>query len=426
MEIPVWSERADMDRVNYWVRNLLVSLTLIFQILDTSFAGGRIHGLKAGGMAGAFVAVADDPSAIFHNPAGLATQKGTNVYSGGTFLFGPSEYTAPSGESESAEFQIFFPPHLYASSDLKMKNIVFGLGIYSPFGVGGRKWPESGLTRYAATESTISTVAINPTVAWNVRPWLSLGVGVYYQHAFSTVGHMVNQSAFGAGDAHSSLKLDGGGVGYNFGILLFPGEKFSFGLAYRSETRVDLNGTASFDSIAQPLQPLFGGPHFQTHVDSSLVFPQMLGMGMAYRPTPSWTLALDLEWGGWSSFDRMDLDFEHEVPQAGLSDTSIDFDFRNVLMIKFGVDFKVSDSIAVRGGYAYVPATVPECTLNPGNPDSNQHNFSIGFGCHWRGWIVDAFYLAEVYETRHVKNAILTGTYDSMVNMIGVSVGRNF
>jgi long-chain fatty acid transport protein len=415
-----------MDRITHQVRIFLISLTLIFLMLDSSLAGGPIHGSKAGGMAGAFVAVADDSSAILHNPAGLATQKGTSFYSGGTALFGPSEYTAPSGDSESTEFQLFFPPHLYASSDLKTKNVVFGLGIYSPFGIGGRNWSESGLTRYAATESTISTVAINPTVAWNVRPWLSLGFGVYYQHAYSTEGHMVNQSAFGAGDAKSSLDLDGGGVGYDFGILLFPGEKLSFGLSYRSETRAQLSGTASLDAIAQPLQPLFGGSYFQTHVDSSLVFPQMLGMGIAYRPTPSWTFALDLEWGGWSSFDRMDLDLENEVPQIGLSDVSIDFDYHNVLMIKFGADFKVSDSIAVRGGYAYVPAMVPERTLNPGNPDSNQHNFSIGLGYQWRSWILDAFYLAEVYETRHVQNAILTGTYDSMVNMIGVSVGRNF
>jgi long-chain fatty acid transport protein len=415
-----------MDGITCGARSLLIFLILVPLLAATSLAGGPIHGSKAGGMGAAFVAVADDPSAILHNPAGLAAQKGTNVYSGGTALFGPSQYAAPFGKSESTEFQVFFPPHFYVSSDLRTENVVLGLGIYSPFGIGGRKWSESGLARYVSTESTISTVAVNPTVAWNVRPWLSVGFGVYYLHAFNTAKRMLNQSVFGAGDAESSLELDGGGVGYDLGILLFPGEKVSFGLAYRSQVKVDLNGTASLDSIAFPIQPIFGGSCFQTRVDSSLVFPQALGLGMAYRPSPSWTLALDFEWVGWSSFDRMDLDLAHEIPGAGISDTAIDFDYHDVLNVKLGVEFKATDSVAVRAGYAYVPAQVPERTLNPGNPDSNQHNFSIGLGYLWQSWVLDAFYLAEVYETRHVKNAILMGTYDSFVNMVGVSVGRHF
>lgn len=412
-----------MLRITCMIRYFLVFITVFSNIVVTSFAGTPIQGSKAGGMAGAFVAVADDPSAVLYNPAGLATQKGFNFYSGATALFGPSDYKSPSGDSERTDFKIFFPPHLYVTSDFKTENLVFGLGMYSPFGIGGRYWSETGLTRYVATEGTISTIAVNPTVAWNVQPWLSLGIGVYYQHAFSTAKYMVNQSAFGAGDAKSSLNLDGGSVGYDFGILLFPREKFSFGLTYRSVTRTALNGTASLDSIAQPLQPLFGGPHFQTHADSSLVFPQTLDVGVAYKPTPSWTLAMELEWGGWTSFDRMDLNLEHEVPQAGLSDVSMNFDYHNAFITMIGSDYKVNDSISVRGGYAYVQSMVPESTLNPGNPDSNQHNFSIGLGYQWKNWRIDTFYLIDLFETRHVNNRILSGTYDSMVNMFGVSVG---
>jgi LuxR family maltose regulon positive regulatory protein len=45
----------------------------------------------------------------------------------------------------------------------------------------------------------------------------------------------VDQSFFGVDDAKLSFKGDGFGVGYNLGILLFPGEKFSFAFAYRSK-----------------------------------------------------------------------------------------------------------------------------------------------------------------------------------------------
>ena len=47
------------------------------------------HGAAAMAMAGAFVSIANDPSAIFHNPAGIAFLKGTQ-FSVGTTLIMPS------------------------------------------------------------------------------------------------------------------------------------------------------------------------------------------------------------------------------------------------------------------------------------------------------------------------------------------------
>jgi long-subunit fatty acid transport protein len=34
----------------------------------------------------------------------------------------------------------------------------------------------------------------------------------------------------------------------------------------------------------------------------------VLGFGVAYRPIDKLTLEPDFEWGGWSSFDKQDLD----------------------------------------------------------------------------------------------------------------------
>jgi long-chain fatty acid transport protein len=67
-------------------------------------------------MGSAFVAIADDPSAILHNPAGLAQVKGTNIYSGVTAVIPSTEYKSPSGASEETDFKFFFSPYLYISS----------------------------------------------------------------------------------------------------------------------------------------------------------------------------------------------------------------------------------------------------------------------------------------------------------------------
>ncbi|HAA02076.1 MAG TPA: hypothetical protein DCE18_01750, partial [Syntrophobacteraceae bacterium] len=310
---------------------------------NTAFAGGPVHGAKAAAMGGAFVAVADDPSAILHNPAGLTNSKGTNIYSGATLVIPSSEYQSPSGLSEDSKFQAYFPPHLYLSSDFHTDNMVFGLGLLSPFGIGGLSWSEQGLTRYAATEGTTSTLAVNPTGAWQVTPWLSVGVGFYYQHAFVNSAQMVDQSAMGVSDAKLSMKVNGGGWGYDLGILLFQGEKVSLGCAYRSSATTYLSGTATLERLAPMLQSLLGGSEFKTSVESSLEFPQVVSMGIAYRPTPAWTLALDAEWLGWSSFGKMTLNLKDEVPAAGISDTTIALLYRDIWDIKFGLEYKVND-----------------------------------------------------------------------------------
>jgi long-chain fatty acid transport protein len=70
-------------------------------------------------------------------------------------------------------------------------------------------------------------------------------------------------------------------------------------------------------------------------------------------------------------------------PEAGMTDSVIAFDFSDTWRLKAGVEYKVTERLALRGGYAFVINPVPDHTLNPGNPDSNQHNFSIGFGNKW-------------------------------------------
>jgi long-subunit fatty acid transport protein len=222
---------------------LIVSILFPFILIPAnSFASNPFEGAKAAGMGTAFVAVADDPSAIAHNPAGLTQLNGTNIYGGMTFVIPSTTYTSPSGQSEDTEFQIFFPPHLYFSSDLGTKDMRFGVGIYSPFGIGGTKWGREGLTRYSSTESMIATLAINPTFAYQVLPSLSIGIGLNYMISRTQAKRMVDQSIFGADDGEIILKGIGDGWGYNFGLLFIPDKRLSLGFAYRSRVKV---GTAT-------------------------------------------------------------------------------------------------------------------------------------------------------------------------------------
>jgi long-chain fatty acid transport protein len=420
-----------VNRISSLIRGEKWGITVVMIALllpHTSFASGfRIsnHGAKATAMGNAFTATADNPSAIAYNPAGLTNSKGTNIYLGATAVIPSITYRSPTGISEDTEDQVFFPFHFYISSDFGMENLVFGIGIFSPFGIG-TKWDKEGLVRFNATESKLDTVLINPTVAYQLLPTLSIGVGIDYMFSKALLKNMVDQSLFGAGDGELTLEGDGDGWGFNIGALFTPNKKLSLGLTYRNRIKVDINGTAKLKNIAPALQPLFGGPRFKTDASSSIEFPDVLSAGIAYRPTESLTLELDIEWTGWSSYDRLDIDLEDEIPLAGFVDSSEDKNWKDVGAIKVGIEYIATERFSLRAGYVFDKSPAPEHTLHPRLPDSDQHNISLGLGYRRKNFNIDIVYIAAIYEDRTVDNTILSGEYETFAHLIGYSFGYRF
>jgi long-chain fatty acid transport protein len=406
---------------------ILVAIVLLCSTcFDNAVAGGPILGARSTGMGTAFTAVADDPSAISVNPAGLVQISGTEVYGGLTFIIPSTEYRDSTGLNEKTEFQIFSPPHLYMVSGIDSNTLSFGLGIYSLYGIGGRKWDDNGLTRYSSTESFIATISFNPSIAWKVSPVLSVGAGLNYMVSRMNSGRKIDQSVFGAGDGEMKFKGTGDGWGYNFGILLTPGDNINLGMAYRSRIRVTHKGELEVNQIAPAIQPLFGGSCFRTDAETPSDFPEIVSLGIAYRPIKQWTLGLDFEWFGWSSFKEAEMKIEKEVPGANLTDSSAKLDWKDVWTVKAGTEYKISEEVALRAGYAYIETQVPEHTLNASTPDSNQHNFSLGIGYRMDKLKVDIFYMAGFFEDRKVENKMQNGTYENFNHYFGFSVGKKF
>ena len=120
------------------------------------------------------------------------------------------------------------------------------------------------------------------------------------------------------------------------------------------------------------------------------------------------------------------LNLKRQVPQARFFNIPLDFRWEDSWQIKFGGEYKLNEKLSLRAGYAFVPTPVPGATLNPGNPDSDQHNICAGLGYKIRQWTVDAFYIAGFFHDRRINNAILSGTYQSFAHYTGLSIGQKF
>src|SRR3984893_13412299 len=101
------------------------------------------QGARATGMGLAFTGVADDPSAIFYNPAGMGFQEHFSLMVGGSVLgrqkadFSGANPFPGDGVSESVQKQVFIVPNLYAVVPLTPE-LNFGLGVTAPYGLGLR------------------------------------------------------------------------------------------------------------------------------------------------------------------------------------------------------------------------------------------------------------------------------------------------
>lgn len=407
------------------LRILFIVICIFCCLSALAYAGGPIHGARAAGMGTAFIGLADDPSALLHNPAGITQLSGSQIYTGVTVLAPASEYSSALADEKTKD-QYFFPPHLYWTDDFGSETLVFGLAMDAPFGIGGRQWNEQGATRYLSTENMIATIAVNPTVAWRVTPKLSLAGGVEYLYANMQMERMVDQSFVGADDGRARVETDGDGWGYNFGLLFRPNDFWQLGFAYRSKIQVDFSGDMHLSGIAAPLQPLFGGVSFSTAVQTAFTFPEIYSIGVAFWPNERLVVAMDFELVCWSSFDQSTLRLTHQVPAAGVTDTTTIQDWRNSRQYKIGAEYRLNEIWRLRSGYAFIQGVVPEYTLGPENPDADQHNFSIGAGWQKGQFTLDWFYDLGLFEKQRVNNTLLSGRYDTETHYFGMSFGYRF
>src|SRR5437764_6892721 len=138
--------------------------------------GSRIPNQDAAAIArgNAFVATADNPSAMYYNPAGISQLEGQNAQAGSLFYLNIyADYESPSGAKTKNITKIIPVPQLGYTLTLKDMPFSFGLGVYAPFGLG-LEWPDNAPFRNAALEADLAYITVNLVVAWLPDPTLLL------------------------------------------------------------------------------------------------------------------------------------------------------------------------------------------------------------------------------------------------------------
>src|SRR5271170_7211287 len=98
----------------------------------------------------AFAATADNPSAIYYNPAGISQLPGVNLELGELNYLGiNTTYDSTTGSHVDSKFQVIPVPEIYGTYSPTNLPVSFGLGVYAPFGLGV-EWPGDSSIRSPA------------------------------------------------------------------------------------------------------------------------------------------------------------------------------------------------------------------------------------------------------------------------------------
>lgn len=308
----------------------------------------------------AFTATADNPSAIYYNPAGITQVPGTQVELGAYAIAINTEHTTQDGRTFDTPDRFQGAPHFYATTSLKRLPLSFGLGLYSPYGLS-TEWSDESPFRSYATKNKLLTLTANPVAAWRICDSLSVGAGVMITYAQADLrrGILVPGDEF-------KFDGDGTGVGFNVGARWQPHRMHSFGLTYRSPVNVDLEGRTEIKSQT----PLFF-PSANEDADAKLDLPQQIVAGYSFRPTPKWNLEFNLDWTDWDTLDAVAI-------RRLSGDVLQPLDWSSSYIYEFGVTRSFDHGFSVSAGYFYSETSTPDATYTPAVSDMDFHAWSLG------------------------------------------------
>ena len=268
-------------------------------------------GARALAMGGAFVAIADDTTAVCWNPAGLAQLNDTRIGGMSTDLFGTGN------------------THQFVGVTTNFSGFGLGLG-WDRYAFSGQQNDASG-TPTGALDANAS--AFSFAFASSVMDMAEVGVNVKYY-----MGSILDNQA--------------SGFGFDLGLLVDLGDMFTLGVS-----ATDLGGSSITwtSGTTNSVDALYKAGLAMKLVDGNLI------------------LASDVDFSG-----------------AGLGDVHV------------GLEFKVIDELALRGGVVLTD-------------DFQNYSFTVGAGINVAGLYVDAAYLLN----EQAGNTLVLSAEFSLGSLLG-------
>ncbi|MDX2083470.1 MAG: OmpP1/FadL family transporter [Rickettsiales bacterium] len=403
---------------------LASSLAILLSNNSQAFAAGYSTELySTSGLANSYAGSAagiHDVSDMFFNPANLTDVKDGEFVLSASYLkldINPQGAANSSGAVSGTEVRNAgsnsVVPAFYVAKRLNDQT-TFGLAVTSPFGLK-TQYDKNWQGKERAVASSITTININPSLAYKIDDQFSIGAGFQAQYYSAS---LTSQNFVGTYE-QGKVKGDDWGYGFNLGAKYKVNDKLKFGIGYRSKVGHSISGSEQVQS--------YGYSDIQAKTST----PESLTAGVAYKLNQDVELAYDLTWTRWSRLKSLTV---NAVQNQNLS-TTTNFNWHNSLLHSVGANFTIDDKWLLRTGLAYEKEAITDANREARVPASDKVWTSIGFNYKFTdSFSMDATYMHQFYRkaaSRLNNSAPFTDNslyvhYKTKVDVISLALRKEF
>jgi len=406
---------------------ILFLLCLLLLPCSVFAAGYGVYEWSARGNAlgGAMVARDADPSAVAYNPACITDLPGDQIQLGGTLIAPMASMDVENSATNDMDMadSVWALPTAYYTRQLS-DHYWFGIGMFSRVGLGtDYENQDTWIGRYNCSYAAIKSVSITPTLALRFNDQFSLAFGVdatYLDFGYNSVLPY---------NFKQEISADGWGYGINLGARYRPYDWLAFGLMWRSEIQLSVDGEVEFSKKgATPLSVL---GFSETGVSGTEPVPESVTFGVMVKPFDKLSLECDAVWTNWSAYETLII--KYGDPLYGVrSQAQSEKNWHNTWRFEFGAEYALTDAIDLRVGYVYDQSPVNDDYEDYAVPCTDRQIVTLGAG--WEineNWMVDVSYgylwmTDRTYEARATEGIVALEREDAHAHMAGLSLTYKF
>jgi long-chain fatty acid transport protein len=374
----VKSSQVKSSQVRLFAGAALASVAALSPLaaIDANAGAFGLRDQSATGEGDAFAGVAAGGalSSMFWNPATMTQIQGGGIEMNLTGILPDVTQNASGGAAllplggAASTVNAALLPSGYISRQIS-PNLWLGLAMNTPFGLS-TNFNDPWAGRNYGLSSSISTYNANPSVAWRITDWLSVGVGAQIQYGRADVN-----LGLGAPPDIGHVNLDGHGWGFGAtaGVTVTPGPNTSIGVGWRSGVNQKIDGTMNL-SLPVP----FSTPG---SANTTLDLPDVVSVGARHRFDDHWTVMATAEWTNWS---RIGTSLVSQANGGGAAliggiPVALPFQYRDGWFYSVGAEYVLDSKMTLRGGVGYETSPITDQVRMPILPDNDRVWLSAGF-----------------------------------------------
>src|SRR5229473_2567568 len=359
--------------------SVLASLMLLIFVASARGAALELYETGApdlGTASAGRAAMAADASTAAANPAGMTLlDRSQLLIASGAMLpstnfdIAPQTTTSGGGGGNAG---VFLPIGGFFYVYKLSERLRLGVAADSDFAAAfnyGKRWTG----RYYVTQEPLITGKVNPSIAYRVNDWLSVGAGFSF-----SVGRLLFQSKINnirprVQDGGLALESWDEAFGGNVGILLRPIAKLRVGLTYQSPVDYKFGFRPHLTNLGPALTRLrqrIGG----VKVNIPMEVPQQVMLSGLYDVTPKWSLMGNVGWQNWSAFGQ----FPIGISSAKQRTITANLNFSDTCQIAIGQQLRFGEKWLWSAGFAYDSSPVSRANRVPSLPVDRQLRYGTG------------------------------------------------